>query len=249
MKIALAQIRPEQGEVENNLAHHQKWVKAAAAECADMVIFPELSLTGYEPTLAHTLAMTPVDCRLDVFQALSDTHQMVIALGLPTQVAAGVQISMVIFQPGRPRQVYSKQMLHIDELFYFVAGHGPMTITVGETKIVPAICYESLQPVHAAQAIKQGASIYLASVAKAQKGIDKAMAYYPTLARRYGVKVCMVNAVGPCDNFTCVGQSAVWDEQGRLCQQLDSHTEGLLVVDIEALNPAEVVKGAADNMP
>lgn len=122
MKICVAQIKPISGAIDKNIAEHTKWINCAAQNGADAVFFPELSLTGYEPELARELATTQDDERLDSFQEISDTMKITIGVGLPTTGADGIWISMVIFQPGRARQTYSKQYLHSDELAYFVEG-------------------------------------------------------------------------------------------------------------------------------
>ena len=56
MKICLAQTRSFKGEVQKNIENHLRMVKQAIASQASLIIFPELSLTGYEPELAKELA-------------------------------------------------------------------------------------------------------------------------------------------------------------------------------------------------
>jgi predicted amidohydrolase len=150
---------------------------------------------------------------------------------MPTKTNSGIKISMLIFQAGEARKVYSKQLLHTDEVPYFINGGSQIIVTVKDKKIAPAICYESLQDEHAEQAYRMGAEIYLASVAKSQKGIDKAMIHYPSVARQFSIPVLMANCVGYCDNFLSVGKSAVWTKQGNLTLQLDDKVEGILIYD------------------
>jgi predicted amidohydrolase len=235
MKICIAQIRPIAGDIERNIELHQWSIEKAIAQQADLVLFPELSLTGYEPKLAKQLATTQEDERLDVFQKLSETHAIVICAGMPTRSEAGIHISMLIFQPDGSRQTYSKQLLHEDELPYFVLGRTEVTISFKGKKIVPAICYESLQAEHAEKAFSSGADIYLASVAKSAKGIEKAYAHYPLMAKQYGMTVLMSNNIGPCDDFVSVGASAIWNEKGELVKSLDEGEEGILIYDTTLL--------------
>lgn len=233
MKICLAQIEPDKGNFQGNIEIHKKWIELAIQVDADFIAFPELSLTGYEPQLAKGLAISPSDSKLDDFQNISNQRQMIIAVGLPVQSAFGILIGMVIFSPHSPRQTYSKQQLHQDELPYFVAGKRQTILAAGNTTIAPAICYESLQVEHAANAKRLGANIYLASVAKAQKGIDRAFAHFPKLARKYSLPVLMVNSIGFCDNFRSAGQSAIWDRNGKLLAKLDEVNAGMLILDTE----------------
>lgn len=55
-----------------NIERHKRFVETAVTHHADLLLFPELSLTGYEPTLAQELAIPPTDPRLDKFQTLAD---------------------------------------------------------------------------------------------------------------------------------------------------------------------------------
>ncbi len=107
-------------------------------------------------------------------------------------------------------------------------------MTVDNKKIAPAICYESLQSHHSDTVNKLGAEIYVASVAKSQKGIDKAMIHYPWVAKKFSMPVLMSNCVGFCDNFESVGKSSVWTKQGHLVGQLDDKLEGILIFDAES---------------
>ena len=233
MKISVAQTRPIKGDISKNIDSHKKLIQLAISHKTDAIFFPELSLTGYEPELARDLATNQDDIRFDDFQTISDTNKITIGLGIPTKTNSGIEISMIIFQPNRPRQTYSKQQLHSDEFPYFVNGEKQIILTVENKNIAPAICYESLQTDHSDNASKLGAEIYLTSVAKSQNGIDKAMTHYPAVAKKLSIPVLMSNCVGYCDNFESVGKSSVWTKQGNLVGQLDNRLEGIIIFDTE----------------
>ena len=239
MKISIAQTKPVKGNISENIDIHKKLIHLAITYKADAIFFPELSLTGYEPGLAKNLATNQDDSKFDDFQTISETSKITIGIGVPTKTHSGIQISMIIFQPDRPRQTYSKQQLHADELPYFVNGEKQIILTVNNTNIAPAICYESLQIDHSENASKLGAEIYVASVAKSQNGINKAMTHYPTVAKKFAMTVLMSNCVGYCDNFESVGNSSVWTKEGLLLAQLDAKNEGLLTYDTET---EEIIK-------
>jgi predicted amidohydrolase len=233
MKISIAQTRPIKGDIPANIDKHKILIELASSLNATSIFFPELSLTGYEPELAKDLATNQDDIRLDSFQQISDINKITIGLGIPTKTKTGIQISMIVFQPDRPRQTYSKQQLHSDEFPYFENGDRQIVLNVDNKKVVPAICYESLQPDHFEKASKLGAEIYLASVAKSEKGVNKAMTHYPDVAKNYSMPVLMSNCIGFCDNFVGAGFSAVWTKQGQLVGQLDDKNEGILIFDTE----------------
>ena len=245
MNIAIAQIRPSSGNVPVNIEAHLKFIDLAITLGADALFFPELSLTGYEPPMAQVLAINDSDSIFDVFQTVSNKYKVIIGLGMPTIASIGIQISMLIFQPNQPFQIYSKQQLHPDELPYFVGGDQQVTFHVNNIKIAPAICYESLQLDHAYKVNRLGADIYVASVAKSQNGLEKAMTHYRNVAKEYSMTVLMSNCVEYCDNFQSVGQRAIWTDQGELVAQLDDQEEGILIIDTDT---QEVIKRSINRM-
>ncbi len=233
MKIAVAQSRSVKGNVSANIEKHIQIIELAISENANAIFFPELSLTGYEPELAKELAINTEEIDFKIFEDLSNQNNITIGVGMPTKSDNGIKISMIIFQPNIPIKIYSKQLLHEDELPYFVCGEEQVVLTIENTKIALAICYESLQLSHSINACNLGAEIYLASVAKSQNGINKAVSHYPAISKKYSIPVLMANCVGYCDNFESAGQSAVWSDQGKLIHTLNEHDEGILLFNTE----------------
>lgn len=68
MKISIAQIEAIKGDIEKNLDKHLQFIEAASSGQSDLIMFPELSLTGYEPGLAKELATHSMDDRLNPLQ-------------------------------------------------------------------------------------------------------------------------------------------------------------------------------------
>ncbi len=228
MKICIAQTKSFKGDISRNLENHLRFVNQAIKLDADFIFFPELSITAYEPELAQELARNADDEIFNPFQDLADKHKICIGVGMPTRSKDGAEISMLIFQSNQKRITYSKQLLHDDELPFFVPGKDQVILEIKNRKIAIGICYESLQPEHFIQAKAAGADIYLASVAKSQNGIEKAYSYFAETARDNQTSILMSNCVGYCDNFRSAGQSAVWNAKGELIEQLDAENEGLL---------------------
>ncbi|MFM2302874.1 MAG: hypothetical protein RLZZ135_277 [Cyanobacteriota bacterium] len=233
MKICLAQTRPIKGEIDKNIETHKKFINLATCEGANIIFFPELSLTGYEPRLAKELATTQDDKRFDDFQKISNSHNITIMVGMPTKLNAEILISMVIFQPNQSRQTYSKNRLHPDEFRYFIHGQQQTILMIDNKKIAPAICYESLQFEHSEKAFNNGAEIYIASVAKSKNGVAKAFKHYPDIAKKYSMTVLMSNCLGLCDDFESVGRSSIWNKDGLLLGQLNETSEGILLYNTD----------------
>jgi predicted amidohydrolase len=231
MKICVAQTKPVTGDIAANIEYHKTFISLAAANDADVIIFPELSLTGYEPSLAKELATDATDNRFDTFQQLSDTKQITIGIGVPIKSAGGIHISMVLFQPNKPRQVNSKKYLHADEEPFFVNGNNISGLIINDTPVALAICYEIAVPQHAEDAATNGAHVYIASVAKTVKGVEKAFTRLSEIASKYEMTVLLSNCIGMCEDGECGGRSAAWNNKGILIDELNDTEEGLLLLD------------------
>lgn len=229
MKICLVQTRSVKGNIEANITAHLHFIELALLKGAGMIVFPELSITGYEPGLASALAVSTEDARFNQFQQISNRHTVIIAIGVPVRINNGVSIGLLIFRPGREKTLYSKKYLHPDELPFF-AGAENFSVLGGTDPLTAfAICYEISVPAHAARAAAGGAAIYIASVAKTATGMDKASQAMAAIAEKYSMTALLVNCTGHCDNFESAGRSAVWNSKGMLMAQLDSEQEGILL--------------------
>lgn len=232
MKICVAQIIPHIGDIDNTIGKHVTLIDLAVSFGVDIIVFPEMSLTGYEPKLAKELAIKVAENRLDVFQTMSNKNHITIGVGAPIVTQSGIKIGMILFQPGKDRITYFKQYLHADERPWFIEGVHQVWLKVEDKTITPAICYESLLPKHLEAVMKKGTDIYMGSVAKSADGVKKAFEYFAEVAAKYSITVSMANSVGPCDNFTSAGNSAIWNREGELTDQLDETCEGILIMDI-----------------
>lgn len=231
MKICVVQSRSVKGDIRGNVEHHKQMVQLAVDNGAGIVVFPELSVTNYEPTIARELATTKDDGRFNELQAMSDTEKVTIGIGVPTKSPEGIYITMVILQPNKPRETYSKKYLHADEEPFFVSGKSSVTQLGDKKDIALAICYELSVPAHSEDAYKHGAKIYLVSVAKTANGMVRAMDSLSDIAVKYRMRVLISNAVGEADGDKMGGRSAVMDKDGLLLGQLDDSHEGLLIYD------------------
>ncbi len=231
MKICIAQISSKKEKVLENIQSHIRLVRRAIKYDADLIIFPELSITGYEPKLAQKYALDEENEFFIEFQELANKSNIYIGVGMPTIAVNGIKISTLIFQPNKERIVYSKQLLHEDEIPYFVNGNKQSILTIKDKKVALGICYETLQKEHFLRAYNEGIDIYIASVAKSSEAVDKAHKHYSSLASEFNKPILMSNCVGYCDDFMSIGKSAVWNQKGEVITQLDSSNEGLLLYD------------------
>jgi len=231
MRIGIGQTNPQKGDIEKNIVQHIKLLNIAIHRNADLMIFPELSLTGYEPELAEDLATTSDDKRLDVFQEICDLNKIVIGVGLPTKENDNLFISMIIFQPKRERVTYSKQYLYPTQVCHFTPGQKQIYLNIGDSIIAPAICYDLSNPEHSKKAYKDNANIYIASVLSDVDDIDSDIKKLSAIACKYEMIVFMANFIGQSGGFECAGKTSIWNKEGNIVGQLNDKNEGLLVFD------------------
>ena len=231
MNICGAQTKPVTGNIEANIEKHLLFIDRALSHGADLIVFSELSLTGYEPTLARTLATQADDSRFNAFQNTCNKNKVVVGVGVPTREKERLFISMILFQPNVQPLIYSKKYLHADEDPFFVPGINFPSLKIHNTSIGFAICYELSIPEHSRAAHKSGAEVYVASVAKFARGVENAAKTLSDIAIKYSIPSMMINAIGPADNGVCTGNSAVWGTNGKLIGQLGNSEEGLIMYD------------------
>ena len=233
MKIRLAQVWSEQGDVQRNIDHHLALLRTLELGSADLVAFPELSLTNYDPGVARAAALDPGDDRLAAFQAFADETGTAVAAGAPLKTAGKPLIALLVFAPGRSPAVVGKGYLHADEVPFFSAFEGGVGVLDLAARIGVAICYEISVAAHTAAVMAHRPALYLASVAKTPGGVAASRSTLSGIARTYGVPVLMVNSVGTCEGKAAGGGSMVIGRTGRLLAQLGEADEGFLTFDTE----------------
>lgn len=233
LKIAAAQLRPNVGDWTGNLQLHLNFTFAAARHGVGLLVFPELSLTGYEPARATELAREANDTCFHELQRMSVEHRMTIAVGFPLRTEDLPQIASKLLYPNRQSAVYTKMFLHSDEEEYFSPGMDSPTLILDVPAVALAICFELTIPAHAQRALMAGAEIYIASVAKTARGITAANERLSQIAAELAVPVLMSNCLGAMDGSECCGMSGIWDTTGTQLSHLGDAEEGLLILDLE----------------
>ncbi len=232
-RIALAQLTGTDGDIAANLALHRQALDAAAAEGADLVVFPELSLTGYVLDQAAFLAQAENSVWIEMLrQAARDAHCGLIA-GLPLANAEGrPSIGTLICDAAGQVRFYRKQVLHPGEEHYIAAGESTPLLSLHGARIALAICADSSDPAHGAAAARAGADLYLASVLISPAGLAVDRSALERLARQHRMPVLMANHCGMTGGWQGAGSSGFWNAQGEPEVAL-ADQPGLLVLDLE----------------
>ena len=229
ISIAAAQTIPVKGDVGENINRHEKLIKIAADKNVDILLFPELSLTGYELDMAEELAMTFFDERLHPLLQLSAAHSMVIVAGAPVRIDNCIYIGAFVFNPDSSISVYLKHHLHPTEEKVFRPGHFNPIIYIGPEKASIAICADFTNPDHSADAAKNKSTLYLAGAFITPEGYTKDSNLLTQYARKYKMGVALSNFGDESGGIISAGKSTIWSDSGEKVAGLDGLGAGLVI--------------------
>ena len=232
MILASTQFEPVQEDILNNLEKHYHFIEVAASHHANLILFPEMSMTSYLRTSADKLAFTPDDPRLKRLKELAITHQLIIIAGAPIQQNNKLYIGSFSLLPDGRTEIYTKHYLHEgeDTIFSGSFDYDPEIRVNGEI-IRQAICADIDHPEHAKAAAKKGATLYLPSIFFSANGIGYGHEFLQSYAKKHHMNVLMSNFCGQVWDTKSGGRSAFWDNTGKLIASLNEKEEGLLLIE------------------
>ncbi|WP_339532296.1 carbon-nitrogen hydrolase family protein [Pseudomonas mucidolens] len=236
LTLAAAQTVSIAGDLPANIARHRVFMRAAAEHGVQLLVFPELSLTGYEPSLAAELAIAPDAAVLAPLRELARELRLTAVVGMPIRLPSGPQVligALVIGADGS-LAVYSKQHLHPGEEAVFAPGAGGAALRCGDERIALAVCADFSHASHPRAAAALGASVYAAGVLISEGGYAADTALLQGYAAEHTMIVLMANHGGPSGGWRCAGRSAIWDDRGGLLAAAPGVGEGLVLVRREA---------------
>lgn len=218
LTVAAAQSISIAGDVHANIARHQRFIMAAAEQGVQVLVFPELSLSGYERGLAAQLAIAPDAALLQPLRDLTREVGVTAVVGMPIRLSddSPVLIGALVLAADGSLAVYSKQHLHPGEEVAFAPGSGGAPLTLGDDTLALAVCADFCHASHAAAAAEVGASIYAAGVLITEGGYAADSALLQGYAREHGMLVLMANHGGATGGWESAGRSAIWAADGRL---------------------------------
>jgi predicted amidohydrolase len=244
--FAAAQTIPIRGDVAANLDNHIRLVRPAAEAGARVLVFPELSLTGYELDLAADLAFTENDARLTPLVEMTAEHEIILVVGAPVRLGERLHIGAFIFKPDRSVDLYTKQRLGAfppgvnpggsvppAEATVFQPGdRNPLVHWSGQTAAV-AICADIGRPAHAEAAAARGARNYLASTFVIPADFESDAARLRKYAVNHSMVVIFSNYGGPSGGLPSAGGSGIVSEKGDWLVQLPTSGAGVAVAIVE----------------
>ncbi|SFC97754.1 carbon-nitrogen hydrolase family protein [Flavobacterium phragmitis] len=232
MILAVAQTKPKRGNIASNLLDHYRLIELAAQNGAQLIAFPEMSITGYERENAMDFAFAEDDYRIDHLKDLATDYNIIIVAGAPILKENQLFIGEFIIAPNDSVSIYTKQFLHEgeDEFFQSSFDNNPM-ITIEDQNISFAICADIDNPKHPENASNNKTDIYIASIFFSPNGIPNAYKALKNYAEKHKMNVLMSNFSGESWGSPSAGQSAFWNNKGELVGQINDYDAGLLLVE------------------
>ena len=228
--IAAAQSTSVPGDISRNVAHHVRIGTIAAERGAQLLVFPELSLTGYELTIARSKAVRPDCSDLDPLRHLAAHAHMTVVVGAPMlNDKDELHIAAFAIRPDGTVSTYTKQYVHQSEEEVFTSGPGGPALLLEDATVALAICADATHPQHAASAAARGANVYAVGVMITEGGYARKVTLLRNYALEHRMAVLMANYSGATGGEVSAGKSALWSEDGQVVAASTGTEEALVV--------------------
>ncbi len=254
-KIALAQINFCVGDIEANSKKIKDYAKLARDEMgADLVIFPELAVTGYPP---EDLLLRPgflESARKAVYRLAATVQGIDIVLGMPFEDNGGLRNAAVVLRGGKTLCRYSKQRLPnyrvFDEKRYFQAGNEAVVFACKGLNIGLTVCEDIWHPQPALLAKQAGADVII-NINASPYSLDKHKDRIRVLQQRVaetGLPIIYLNCVGGQDELVFDGGTMIMGATQQLLLTTERFAETLIDVSWPPqTQPGTAINTATDN--
>src|SRR5690349_6231852 len=239
MRLALAQINTTVGDLDGNRQKILEGLAEARSANADLVLFPELAVTGYPP---EDLLLRPGfvrAARRAADEIARSAHGITALLGTP-HLDTDLFNACYVLAHGEVRTIYRKRYLPnygvFDEDRYFAPGHDLMLLRFGDALVGPTICEDVWQPGPPATDLALAGAQLIANISASPFHVGKDREREEMLkvrARDNSCFVALCNAVGGQDELIFDGHSVVLDDEGEVIARAPGFEEALLVVDVD----------------
>ncbi|HSI97263.1 MAG TPA: NAD+ synthase [Gaiellaceae bacterium] len=239
MRLALAQMNSVVGDLDGNRERILTALADAQAEDADLVVFPELAVTGYPP---EDLLLRPgfVRAARKQVEAIARTTKGLVALVGTPWFDRDLANACAVCADGCVQAVYRKHFLPnygvFDEHRYFAEGRDLCLLRLGEVHVGVTICEDVWQPGPPATDLALAGAQLLVNLSASPFHVGKAEEreeMLVTRARDTSSYFAFCNLVGGQDELVFDGHSVVLDDAGEVIARAPGFEEHVLVVDVE----------------
>jgi len=235
LRVALAQINPTVGDLAGNAGLIAHSVKSAQAHGANLIVFPEMIVTGYP---VEDLALRPS------FQAASIRAVEEIAASISGDIVAvvgyldqGPKNAVAVIHEGKIKARYVKRHLPnygvFDEFRNFVAGNETLVVRIHGVDVAVAICEDIWHSLDSISARTPGLLVVPNGSPFERNKDDVRLALVQKRAKEIGAPVAYVNMTGGQDDLVFDGDSIVVGKDGSVLARTAQFDDQLIVVDID----------------
>ena len=237
LRVALAQINPTVGDLAGNAGLIAQSVKKAQAQSANLIVFPEMIVTGYP---VEDLALRPS------FQAASIKAIEEIAAAITGDVVAvvgyldkGPTNCVAVIHNGKIKARYVKRHLPnygvFDEFRNFVAGDDSLVVRIHGVDVAVAICEDIWHSLDSISARTPGLLVVPNGSPFERNKDDIRLALVQKRAKEIGAPVAYVNMTGGQDDLVFDGDTIVVGKDGSLLARTAQFDDQLIVIDIDCI--------------
>jgi NAD+ synthase (glutamine-hydrolysing) len=244
MRLALAQINTTVGDLDGNRERILARLADAKEAGADVVLFPELAVTGYPP---EDLLLRPsfVEAAEESLTQIAREARGIVAFVGTPHLDRDLYNVCAVCAAGEVKALYRKRFLPnygvFDEHRYFAPGRDLFLLEHGDVLLGPTVCEDIWQPGPPATDLALAGAQLIVNISASPFHVGKDREREQMLQTRARDNVCyvaFVNAVGAQDELVFDGHSVVLDDEGEVLARAPGFEEVLLVVDVE---PEEAV--------
>jgi NAD+ synthase (glutamine-hydrolysing) len=239
LRLLLAQYDLFVGDVDGNTTRVLEAARTAARDGADLVMLPELALSGYPPEdlLFHSGFRHQIRAALE--RLCAEAGAVDVVVGSPEYAGNEIFNAAALLRSGRVYANHRKQCLPnykvFDEKRYFSAGTAPTLVDVRGVRTALLVCEDMWQREPAVAARAEGAELVLIVNASPwqQRKQQEREGVAAERVREIGVPLVYLNCVGGQDELVFDGNSFVMDASGAVTQRLPAWQEAVAVVELE----------------
>lgn len=239
LRLAVAQTRPV-GTTAEGLTQLREACLSARAQQADLLVMPEMGLTGYAWPLAQLATLAePADgpmCR--AARALAREHRLALVIAYPERGADGAlyNAAQLVDAEGVPRLHYRKTHLFgsLDRDRFRAGDTLPQPVVLHGFRLALAICYDIEFPELARSYRLQDADVLLVPTANMHPYTSVATTLVPARAEENGVYVAYANYCGAEGNLHYCGRSSICGPDGRTLAQAGEAAPALILAELRA---------------
>nr|WP_246505488.1 NAD+ synthase [Coralloluteibacterium stylophorae] len=240
MRVALAQFDFPVGAVARNAQRIGEFIaQARDTHGADVVVFPELALSGYPPEDLLTRPRFLADCAEALQAIAAGVHGIVAVVGWPESVGSALYNAASVLRDGRIEATYRKRELPnyavFDEKRHFACGSDTCLFDVAGVRVGLLVCEDLWYGEHASETVADGAQLLLVPNASPyERGKHRRRTEVVcNRTRESGVPMAYLNLVGGQDELMFDGGSMLVDHDGRLHPVARAFEDHWLVADLD----------------